>query len=243
MPGRIRPLMSDAPDPLDPLLDRWQESANPSPHLAAEVWRRIAVSESAVESHGRPAVGFWTWLRRPPAPAWGLIACALVGIFLVEMRMVRRERQHSALLARSYLQLIDPLLKDGAVASGPQPFDPDALAGELAWIKSELHLSDAQFARIKELHQASSPRLRALAAQVDRMRAEFIGFENTRRTADRIDFLEFARFVELRRDIDRQCLESTRRLVLAAADEMTPGQREHYLGIVAPAKPLDRLPN
>jgi hypothetical protein len=114
-----------------------------------------------------------------------------------------------------------------------QPFAGDTLDGQLAWMKTELQLDDAQFARIKELHQASSPRLRALAAQVSQMQAEFAAFENTRRTSDRVDFIEFAQFVETRRAINRECIESTRRLVLASADVMTPQQREHYLGLVA----------
>jgi hypothetical protein len=118
-----------------------------------------------------------------------------------------------------------------------RPEDPDTLIGQLAWMKRELRLSDEQFARISELHQASSPRLQALAAQVAQMQSEFAAFENTRRTTDRVDFIEFARFVEARRSISRQCLDSTRQLVLAAASEMTPRQREHYLGIVSLAEP------
>ncbi|HXQ81402.1 MAG TPA: hypothetical protein VN775_08825 [Opitutaceae bacterium] len=122
------------------------------------------------------------------------------------------------------------------------PLDYRSLDGQLAWMKSELQLSDEQFARIRELHEASSPRLRALAAQVAQMQAEFAAFEKARRTTDRVDFIEFARFVEVRRNISQQCQDSTRRLVLAAASEMTPRQRERYLGIVAfnqtPASPL-----
>jgi hypothetical protein len=118
-----------------------------------------------------------------------------------------------------------------------RPFDSNTLDGQLSWMKSELQLSDAQFARIKELHQASSPRLRALATQVAQMQAEFTAFENTRRTSDRVDFIEFAQFVEVRRNINRECLDSTRSLVLAAAGEMNPSQREHYFGIVAASAP------
>ncbi|HEY5079310.1 MAG TPA: hypothetical protein VII43_05665 [Opitutaceae bacterium] len=114
-----------------------------------------------------------------------------------------------------------------------QPPDPGSLEGQLAWMKSELHLSDAQYARIRELHEASSPRLRALAAQVAQMQGEFAAFENTRRSADRVDFIEFAQFVENRRNVNRECLDSTHQLVMAAAGEMTPGQRQHYFGIVA----------
>jgi hypothetical protein len=122
-----------------------------------------------------------------------------------------------------------------------QPYDPNSIDGQLAWMKSELQLSDEQFARISELHRASSPRLRALAAQVARMHEEFVAFENTRRATDRVDFIEFARFVETRRNVNRQCIDSTRRLVLATASEMTPPQREQYFGIVARAEPQTRL--
>jgi hypothetical protein len=118
-----------------------------------------------------------------------------------------------------------------------RPPDPGTLEGQLAWMRSELGLSDAQFARIRDLHEASSPRLRALAAQVAQMQAEFAAFENTRRATDRVDFVGFAQFVEARRNIDRECLDSTRRLVMAAAGEMTPSQRQHYFGIVAATTP------
>jgi hypothetical protein len=119
-----------------------------------------------------------------------------------------------------------------------RPAGLDSLEGQLAWMRDELDLSAEQFARIKELHEASSPRLRALAADVARMQAEFAAFEDTRRTSDRVDFIEFAQFVETRRNINRQCLESTRQLVLASAGVMNPAQREQYLGLVATSEPF-----
>jgi hypothetical protein len=122
-----------------------------------------------------------------------------------------------------------------------RPAGPGTLEGELSWMKSELQLSDAQYARIRELHEESSPRLRALAAQVAQMQAEFAAFEETRRTSDRVDFVEFAQFVQARRTINAECLESTRQLVQAAAGEMSPAQRAHYFGIVAASGP-PRLP-
>ncbi len=117
-----------------------------------------------------------------------------------------------------------------------EPTATDSLDGQLAWMKSELNLSEAQYARIRELHQESSPRLRALASEVAQMQAEFAAFENTRRTSDKVDFIEFAAFVELRRAINERCIASTRELVLASADVMTPQQRAHYLGLVAPSE-------
>jgi hypothetical protein len=119
-----------------------------------------------------------------------------------------------------------------------EPAATNTLDGQLAWMKTELQLTDAQFAQIKQLHQASSPRLRAMAAQVAQLQAEFTEFEKIRRTSDRVDFLEFARFVETRRHVSRECLDSTRQLVLATAGYMTPQQRQRYIRLVAAAEPL-----
>ena len=119
-----------------------------------------------------------------------------------------------------------------------EPAPTNTLDGQLAWIKTELQLTDAQYARVRELHQASSPRLRAMAAQVAQLQVEFAEFEKLRRSSDRVDFLEFARFVETRRQISQACLDSTRQLVLATAEVMTPQQRARYIRLVATAEPL-----
>jgi hypothetical protein len=98
------------PDPLDPLLDRWSEQPEPSPSMAPEVWRRIAKAEKARRRPGE----FWSdldaLLSRPAFAAMFVTSCALLGLFLAEVRLNRQQREHSAALARSYLQLIDPLL-------------------------------------------------------------------------------------------------------------------------------------
>jgi hypothetical protein len=102
--------MKPPPDPLDPLLDRWSETPEPSPRLSAEVWRRIALREG---STGTPE-GFWaaleSWFSRPPFATMFVVSCALLGLFLAEVRVSHLQRERSEQLARSYLQLIDPLL-------------------------------------------------------------------------------------------------------------------------------------
>ena len=119
-----------------------------------------------------------------------------------------------------------------------EPAPTNTLEGQLAWMRTELQLTDAQYARIKELHQASSPRLRAMAVEVAALQSEFAEFEKVRRTSDQVDFLEFARFVEIRRHVSRECLDSTRQLVLASAEVMNPQQRQRYIQLVASAEPL-----
>lgn len=101
--------MNTSPDPLDPLLDRWSETPEPSPRLTAHVWQQIALNESKVRS-----AGVWAtleiWLGRPAFALGFVTACALLGLFLAEIRVSHLQRERSAELARSYLLLIDPLL-------------------------------------------------------------------------------------------------------------------------------------
>lgn len=102
--------MTTPPDPLDPLLNRWSETPEPSPRLASEVWQRISLQES---TPAEPP-GFWavveSWFARPPFAALFITSCVLLGLFLAELRVSHQQRERSAQLARSYLQLIDPLL-------------------------------------------------------------------------------------------------------------------------------------
>lgn len=115
-----------------------------------------------------------------------------------------------------------------------RPCESNSLDCQLEWMKTELKLSDGQLARIKSIHEKSSPRLLALAAQVAHMRNEYEDFEHQRTTAGQIDFLEFAHFVEQRRAVNRECLTSTRQLVADAAHEMTSRQRQRYLALLGP---------
>ncbi len=113
-----------------------------------------------------------------------------------------------------------------------RPATTNTLEDRLAWMKSELQLTDAQFARVRDIHRASGPRLQAIAAQAAGLQAEFLTFEQIRRAEDRVDFLEFARYVELRRRLSNESRDSTRQLVLAAAAVMTPEQRQRYIRLV-----------
>ncbi len=111
--------MNTPPDPLDPLLDHWSETPAPPPRLGAEVWRRIARAEETEQESG----GFWAgldaWFSRPPFAAMFVASCALLGLFLAEVRVNQQQRERGAQLARSYLQLIDPLLTGQQVAHNP----------------------------------------------------------------------------------------------------------------------------
>lgn len=113
---------------------------------------------------------------------------------------------------------------------------PAAVSNDIvAWMKSDLELTDAQLARIRALHDRTGPQLREFAAEAARMRAEFETFERVRRTEGRVDFLAFARCLETWRRIDRDWSDVTRELVAATAGELTPDQRTRYLTRLTPA--------
>src|SRR3954468_19434968 len=98
------------PDPLDPLLDRWSKLPEPPTRLSAEIWQRIAAAEAAST---QPA-GWWStveaWFARSPFAVMFVASCALLGLFLAEVRLNHLQRIRGEQLARSYLQLIDPLM-------------------------------------------------------------------------------------------------------------------------------------
>lgn len=118
------------------------------------------------------------------------------------------------------------------VAHRPQPVDD--LESQWEWMRQDLRLDETQVARIRALHEQSSPQLLALARRVAQMRREFAAFEKTRRSTGEVDFLEFARFVDEQRALDHECVDSTRRLVAATADVMRPEQRRQYLASLGP---------
>ncbi|HVW20989.1 MAG TPA: hypothetical protein VHC86_07205 [Opitutaceae bacterium] len=96
--------MSPPDDPLDPLLERWRSAPPPVPSVAAEVRRRLADA---------PAPGFLERLAadlaRPAFAITFIAACALLGLFLAEVRISRMQAERNRQLAESYVRLIDPL--------------------------------------------------------------------------------------------------------------------------------------
>ncbi len=123
------------------------------------------------------------------------------------------------------------------------PHGNELTDGQYAWMKGNLRLTDEQYAIIKGLHEKSSPHLQALAAKVNQMRSELDAYEQERRTTGQVDFIEFAHFVDERRAIDRECAASTRQLIAAASDVMTPEQRQQYLALLKSSIPSNQLPN
>lgn len=120
----------------------------------------------------------------------------------------------------------------------PEPIAASTIDVELRWMKSELHLTDAQLLQLKALHEASEPRLRVLSTQVAQLQQEFAAIEHRRRLEGEVDFLKLGRFVEARRNIRAECLAYSRQLVLASAEVMDPAQRQRYLSLVSTAIPL-----
>lgn len=229
--------MQPPKDPLDNLLDRWGQST-PSPDpLESEVWRRIAAADNSDTDTAETTTGFLVSIKalfaRPSFSIAFATACVLLGLFLVELRNSHQQAQHNLQLVQSYLRLVDPLLASNQ--SAPDQHASDNLDALLTWMKNDLQLNDQQLSRIKNVHEQLSPHLLALANQVAQMQRSLSQFENERTSIGQVDFLEFARYVEQRHKLDRDCNESTQRLITEATDVMTPRQRAQYLQLLNPA--------
>jgi len=224
--------MQTPKDPLDNLLDHWGQTTPSPEHLEPEVWRRIAVADNLDDAPGFFA-RIKTVFSRPSFSIAFAVACISLGLFLTELRVSHEQTQHNRQLVQSYLRLVDPLLE--AYPSTPATNSVENLDALLAWMKNDLQLNEQQLARIKNVHEQLSPRLLSLAGQVAQMQHAFTEFEKERQSEGQVDFLEFARYVEQRRKLDRECTESTRRLIAEASDVMTPKQRQQYLQLLDPA--------
>lgn len=219
-------------DPLDSLLDQWGKTTPTPDRLEPEVWRRIAVADNP-DATPRWLDRLKIVFARPSFSVAFAAACILLGLFLFQLHVSHQHAQHNLQLAQSYLRLIDPLLE---TQPGPAAEQSQAnLNALLAWMKTDLKLNDEQLARIRNVHEQLSPHLIALANKVAQMQQAFASFEQERTSAGQVDFLEFARYVEQRRRLDRECTESTRKLIAEASDVMTPQQRQQYLQLLNPA--------
>lgn len=222
--------MSPSEDPLDSLLARWNPAPPDTSGLREEIRREIRRRDGTKTSDGI----FRRLETRFTRPAFAFLfsATCILGVLLFEARRAaNREREVNAQLANQYLRLIDPLLE--------APGSPASIDRELAWMRDALRLSPAQFAQIKELHEASGPELHALASAVHALRKESAALEAERRNDDQVDFLAVARLEDAQRVIGRECWVSTQRLVKAATTVMTADQKRRYLQYVQASMPLN----
>ena len=91
-------------------MDRLRRATPVQPEsVNREVWRRVAHHERAVPRE-RLLERIETAFSQPAFAAAFVIACALGGLFLAEVRASHSLAEQSAQIERHYLQLVDPLL-------------------------------------------------------------------------------------------------------------------------------------
>ena len=105
-------------DPLDELLNQCASAPEPPAQLAQKIHRQIAA---------QPATPSPSWVARldvvfarPSFAVAFVAACMLLGLFLAEARLSRWHAARGAEIARSYVQLIDPILQ----STPPPPVAP-----------------------------------------------------------------------------------------------------------------------
>lgn len=105
--------MTNPHDPLDDLIASWKEVPAAKPGLRRRVWARI----DTAETRRRPGfIQFWretfTMLVRHRAAIGWITACIAIGLISAELRATRQPMRDLHQIATTYLQAINPLLRD-----------------------------------------------------------------------------------------------------------------------------------
>ncbi|MBC2607114.1 hypothetical protein [Pelagicoccus albus] len=116
-------------------------------------------------------------------------------------------------------------------AYAPQPFHSGSRL-ELDWMRRELDLSDAQYARIRQLHEERESDIRALSKRVRELENSLREMEAKRVAEGYVDYMAIRNYVLAKRDVDEACAESTKELIASVGGVMTLDQRRRYLSLL-----------
>ncbi|MBK1880584.1 hypothetical protein [Pelagicoccus mobilis] len=103
---------------------------------------------------------------------------------------------------------------------------------EMEWLRSELDLTEEQFARITRLHDDRESEIRTLSRKVRDLELMLAELEAERVTEGYVDYLEIRNYMEAKRKLDEACSKSTNDLIASVGDVMDLEQRRRYLTIV-----------
>lgn len=113
-----------------------------------------------------------------------------------------------------------------------RPTVESQLARNLDWMRTEFRLDEAQFLRIRALHDRTGPQLDRLFAVLRATDNELNRLEEIRRATDKVDFIAYHHAKQENRQARRQCRLLTLDLVYAVAEVMNPEQRTRYFALV-----------
>lgn len=140
---------------------------------------------------------------------WILIAAILIGAGAF---MVTREQCGCGVGA------------DGAAHDGA------SMLPELKWLRRELKLTDEQFAKVSELHQAYRPTCEVLCAKVAEAQKKVKSLAETRNAGS----AELEAALQEQAAVHVECRKALLKHLHQTAAVMTPPQAQHYLDAMLP---------
>lgn len=103
---------------------------------------------------------------------------------------------------------------------------------EMEWLRSELDLSEEQFASVTRLHLDREREIRTLSRKVRSLELMLAELEAERVTSGYVDYLEIRSYQETKRKLDEACVKTTSDLIASVGDVMNMDQRRRYYSIV-----------
>lgn len=104
--------MDNKHEDLDRALELWKDVEIDHPRLSARVWARVANEDSEPASLPNFFRLVQSILGRPVYAVAFVVVCVLGGLLLAELRVAQQQLERSDQLAKSYKQVIDPLIKN-----------------------------------------------------------------------------------------------------------------------------------
>lgn len=105
-------------------------------------------------------------------------------------------------------------------------------SSEMEWLRTELDLSEQQWAQISYLHGERENEIQALSQKVRKLELTLAELEEERVNSGYVDFLEMREYVAAKRELDEACFKSTNELIASVGELMNIDQRRRYLSIV-----------
>lgn len=123
------------------------------------------------------------------------------------------------------------MLRPCACAETTQmPVENDSLLPELQWLRLSLHLTDAQFEKVRALHLAYQPRCAELCKRVQSSDQVLMESSSRSRTVSG----EVLKLMRERADLTLECQQAMMQHVYDTAACMAPKQADSYLKVVLP---------
>ncbi len=198
------------------------------PLLKQRVLSRIAVMEDSDKGLLSSFFGTLSW------KGFLALSAACSAVFMLSAAILVHERRvaDELMLVQSqhYFLAINPSAhaEGSAMDDAAEP----SLIDMLAWMRSSLNLSRAQFQALVQLHSDYEDRFVSLYKDLCDIKAQYQGYEKKRLNDDVIDFMQLYDLLRERDALREYSEQTSQQFIALVLEVLTPEQARGYLALL-----------